>query len=97
VDVFGPRKELRGVRGKVLRVTINQKEQNCILGGFCQFKFLYKGIGFCASEILGQGCQMEFDHKLLINSSNGDSQSENRNTKNTLQLTLDFKFTDFPP
>jgi len=97
VDVFEPRKELRGMRGKVLTATINQKEQNCILAGLCQFKFLYKGTGFCASEILGQGCQIEYHQKLLTNNgSYGDSQGESRNTKKTLQLMLDLKFTNPP-
>ena len=96
MDVSESRKELRGMRGKVLTVTINQKEQNCILGGLCQFKFLYEGIGFCASEISGQGCQMEYYRKLLTNGSNGDSQGESPNTRKALQLTLDFKFTNPP-
>ncbi len=52
--------ELRNMtKGDLLNMVLNQKERKCLLGGVCPFLFEYRCILFCASEILGQGCQVE--------------------------------------
>jgi len=45
----------------LLKMASGQKEHHCGLNpmGSCQFYFKYKGFGFCASELSGQGCRAE--------------------------------------
>lgn len=65
--IFQFKSELRKMRrGDLLRMSLNQKERKCLLGGICPFLLEYRRSLFCISEILGQGCQIEklhFDHE----------------------------------
>jgi hypothetical protein len=55
------RGELRRMRrGKLLRLVTNQKISNCLIGDTaCCFLLHHKEFTFCASEIMGQSCQLE--------------------------------------
>jgi hypothetical protein len=59
-NVFKLKTELRKIRkGDLLKMILNQKEKQCVLGGICPFLLEYQRVLFCVSEILGQGCQIE--------------------------------------
>jgi hypothetical protein len=62
IDFWKLRTELRRLGpADLLKIAAEQKENNCVLnpGRPCQFYFKYQGIGFCVSELSGQGCQAE--------------------------------------
>ena len=52
-------------RVDLLKKALDQKEHRCVLNpeGQCEFYFKYKGFGFCASELLGEGCRVNKDGK----------------------------------
>ena len=73
--IFQFKAELRKMkRGDLLRMSLNQKERKCLLGGVCPFLFEYRRVLFCISEILGQGCQME--RQRLDSGQEAKSESE---------------------
>jgi hypothetical protein len=62
IEFLESKAELRRLRpADLLKMASDQKEHNCVLNpnGLCQFYFKYKGLGFCVSELSGQGCQAE--------------------------------------
>jgi hypothetical protein len=62
MDIYKARKELQSMgTGKLLALTLRQKESKCLLNYVCPCPFLlkYKKINFCVSELLHQGCQKE--------------------------------------
>jgi hypothetical protein len=74
------RVELRslGVRN-LFEIVMNQKESKCILNGLCPFYFKHRGYGFCLSEVLGKGCELQKLEKL---------QRETYQTDKGLNFTL---------
>jgi len=61
MDFYSARSELRRMGiGELLGTAAEQKLQKCIIVGKpCRFYFRYGPFGFCASEILGTGCEIE--------------------------------------
>ena len=62
IDFGKLRTELRMLGpADLLKMAFNQKDHHCVLNpnGPCEFYFKYKGLGFCVSELSGQGCQAE--------------------------------------
>jgi len=69
------RAELRRLgAGRLLKMAINQKESRCILIGLCPFYFKYQGNGFCVSELLREGYQVERIRKLQEELSQDDER-----------------------
>jgi hypothetical protein len=65
MEVYRFRIELRRLTAKgLLEIAFKQKEKNCAFGGLCRYKIIYRGAGFCVSELLGKGCETEFLRKL---------------------------------
>lgn len=92
MDIYGLRTELRHLTAKeLLEMALKQKEKDCILGGFCQYKITYNGTGFCISELLGKGCEMEYLRKLLADE---DARSKHQGSKEPLQLPIGLRFPD---
>ena len=60
MDILKARHELRSMRtGDVLKLALNWRLSFCLIGARpCGFLLQYKGSIFCASEILGKGCQV---------------------------------------
>jgi hypothetical protein len=47
-------------RRELLKLTTRQKISQCVIGGApCRFHVRYRESTFCASEIIGHGCQLE--------------------------------------
>jgi hypothetical protein len=62
MDIDKARIELQKMgTGKLLALTLRQKESKCLLNYICPCPFLlkYKQFNFCVSELLHQGCQKE--------------------------------------
>jgi hypothetical protein len=61
VDILEAKCELKKMRGiDLFRMVMDQKLSKCLVGGIaCGYSFLYKGIRFCVSEIMGKGCLIE--------------------------------------
>jgi len=62
MDIYKARRELQNMgTGKLLALTLSQKESRCLLNYVCPCPFLlkYKESNFCVSELLHQGCQKE--------------------------------------
>jgi hypothetical protein len=62
MDIYKARRELQNMgTGKLLALTLRQKESTCLLNYICPCPFLlkYKKFNFCVSELLHQGCQKE--------------------------------------
>lgn len=62
MDIYKARRELQSMgAGKLLALTLRQKESKCLLNYVCPCPFLlkYKEFNFCVSELLHQGCQKE--------------------------------------
>jgi hypothetical protein len=92
MDVFLLRKELRHLTGKeLLEMAFKQKEKDCVLGGVCQYKIVYKGTGFCISEILRKGCEIEYLRKLVADE---DAKSGKQSEEEHLQLPMGPRFPD---
>jgi hypothetical protein len=66
VDVLTIRSELRRkTPGELFRLVANQRIPKCLIGGtVCCYYLRYGEAGFCISELLGQGCQLERLRKL---------------------------------
>jgi hypothetical protein len=79
--------ELRRLEVRILfEMVMKQKESKCILNGLCPFYFKHKGYGFCLSEVLAKGCEMQKLEKL---------QKEICQTGKTFNFTLPlFIFND---
>ncbi len=91
-DVFKLKAELRKLRERdLLRMVLNQKEGKCVLGGVCRFLLEYRGILFCVSEILGQGCQVE---KQGLDSGQ-DAQSESEGSQRAKELWVEIWLPGF--
>lgn len=59
------RGELRRLGTRTLfELVINQRESICLMNGPCPFYFKHKGYGFCLSEVLGRGCELQNLEKL---------------------------------
>jgi hypothetical protein len=79
MDILKARIELRRMStGDLFKLALYRKMSNCLIGGRpCGFLLQYKGSGFCVSEILGKGCQVErleqfeqlYDEKEKVNFS----------------------------
>lgn len=80
MDFYSIRVELRslGVRN-LFEIVMNQRESKCVLNGLCPFYFKHRGYGFCLSEVLGKGCELQKLEKL---------QSEICQTDKAMNLTL---------
>ena len=61
MDILEAKRELQKMpAGNLLNMAMNQKLSRCLVGGkICGYSFLYRGIRFCASELLGKGCLLE--------------------------------------
>ncbi len=62
MDIYKARRELQSMgTGKLLALTLRQKESTCLLNYVypCPFLLKYKEFNFCVSELLHQGCQKE--------------------------------------
>jgi hypothetical protein len=62
MDIYKARRELQSMgTGKLLALTLRQKESKCLLNYVCPCPYLlkYKKFNFCVSELLHQGCQKE--------------------------------------
>ena len=67
------RRELRRLGVKNLyEMVMNQKESKCILNGLCSFYFKYRGYGFCLSEVLGKGCELQKPEELQMKICHND-------------------------
>ncbi len=83
--VFNRKSELRRLaKGDLLKMVFGQPEKNCILGGICPFLLNYQQIRFCASEVLGHGCQTE---KLRVLSGTGEAEGKEQNQDRSLDLS----------
>jgi hypothetical protein len=92
MDIYRLRTELRHLTDReLLERAFGQKEKGCILGGLCQYKIIYKGAGFCISELLGKGCEMEYLRKLLADE---DAKSKRQSSEKPLQLPIGLRFPD---
>jgi len=77
--VFKLKAKLRRMtKGVLLRIVLSQKERKCLLGGFCPFLFHYRGILFCLSEVLRQGCQVERQKLDSVQEAQSESESSQR-------------------
>ncbi len=77
--VYKLKAELRKMtKGNLLRMVLNQKEKNCVLGGVCPFLLEHRRILFCVSEILEQGCQVERQRLDSVQEANSESESSQR-------------------
>jgi hypothetical protein len=84
------RKELRHLQDKeLLEMAFKQKQKDCVLGGLCQYKIIYKGAGFCILELLGKGCEIEYLQKLL---GDEDAKSGEQSHDECLQLPIGLRF-----
>jgi hypothetical protein len=64
-DFQSLRSELRKLpREDVLRLAVTNNHGVCILGGPCKLFFTFRGYGWCASELLGEGC-MKKDREVV--------------------------------
>ncbi len=92
MDIFRFRTELKHLTDReLLEIASQQKEEHCILGGLCQYKIIYKGAGFCISELKGKGCEKEYLRKLFADE---DVKSEHPSSEEALQLPIGFRFPD---
>jgi hypothetical protein len=66
MDVYEARSELRRMcRRDLWRLVSAQRISGCLIGDrACGLYLRYKGFNFCASEIIGEGCQVEKSAKL---------------------------------
>ena len=66
MDVYEARNELRRMcRRDLWRLVSAQRISGCLIGDrACGLYLRYKGFNFCASEIIGEGCQVEKSAKL---------------------------------
>lgn len=61
MDIHRTRYELQRMnRGFLFKLTMDQRLSKCLVGGVaCGLTLQYKGIRFCVSELLGEGCLVE--------------------------------------
>ena len=61
MEFYEARNRLRRMgRENLLKLALKQEISRCPVGGVaCNLYFRYEGFGFCASEILGQGCEVQ--------------------------------------
>ncbi len=61
MELHEARKNLRRMtKEDLLELASKQEITKCVVGGEeCNLYFRYEGFGFCVSEILGQGCQVQ--------------------------------------
>lgn len=66
MDPLKVRVELRKMKKtELFKLVTKQKISRCLVGGtLCRFHLYYKEYTFCASEIVGHGCQLERLKKL---------------------------------
>jgi hypothetical protein len=66
MGVYEARSELRRMcRRDLWKLVSAQRISGCLIGGrACCLYLHYKGFNFCASEIIGQGCQVERSARL---------------------------------
>ena len=60
LNIYSVKIELRrfGLRN-LFEMIMNEKESRCVLHGLCSFYFKYRGYGFCLSEVLSKGCELQ--------------------------------------
>ncbi|MFB3887260.1 MAG: hypothetical protein ACE144_18705 [Thermodesulfobacteriota bacterium] len=68
MDFYSVKRELRRLEVRILfEMVMNQRESKClIINGLCPFYFRHEGYGFCLSEVLGKGCELQQLEKLEI-------------------------------
>jgi hypothetical protein len=87
--IFQFKSELRKMkRGDLLRMSLNQKERKCLLGGICPFLLEYRCILFCVSEILGQGCRVERQRLDSVQEDQSGDESSQRPLKPSVGTCL---------
>lgn len=61
MDIHNTRYELQRMsKGSLFKLAMEQRLSKCLVGGVtCGFTLQYKGIRFCVSELLGEGCLVE--------------------------------------
>ena len=61
MDPLKARAELKRMsRGSLFKLVAQQRISNCLIGAkACGFSLQYKGIHFCLSELIGEGCLVE--------------------------------------
>jgi hypothetical protein len=61
MEFYEARNKLRRMsKEKLFELASKQGISRCVIGGKeCRLYFRYEGLGFCVSEILGQGCQVQ--------------------------------------
>ncbi len=61
MDVHKARYELRHIgKRHLFRLVFAQRISGCLIGGqVCGLCLHYKGLNFCVSEIMGEGCELE--------------------------------------
>ncbi len=61
MDIHNTRYELQRMnRGSLFKLAMDQRLSKCLVGGVtCGLTLQYKGIRFCVSELLGEGCPVE--------------------------------------
>jgi hypothetical protein len=92
LDIYKFRKELRNLTDKeLLEIAFKQRERSCLLGGLCHYKITYKGVGFCISELLGKGCEMEYLRTLLAEEG---AESKCQRSREPLPLPISLRFPD---
>jgi hypothetical protein len=92
MDIFRLRTELRHLTGReLLEMAIKQKEKDCILGGLCHYRIIYKGAGFCVSEVLGKGCEMEYLRKLFADE---EVKCKHQSPEENLQMPIGLRFPE---
>ena len=84
--IFQFKSELRKItKGNLLEMALSQREKYCLLGGHCPFLLEYRCIHFCISEILEQGCQVEWQRL----DSGQEAQSESERSQRPKELRVE--------
>jgi hypothetical protein len=75
MEFYEARNILRTMRkAYLLELASKQEIRRCVVGGKeCSLHLTYEGFGFCVSEILGQGCQVQRAKDEFSRDLNGDS------------------------
>jgi hypothetical protein len=74
-DISKFRSELKQLkRVSLLKLAFSQKEGDCALSGPCPFYLIYRGYGFCVSELLGESCQAEKLRDILCDEDGRDRE-----------------------
>lgn len=88
-DILKFRSELKQLkRVSLLRLAFSQKEGDCALSGPCPFYLIYRGYGFCVSELLGESCQAEKLGEIL---PDGDDRDRKPCSDASFQLKIELR------